>query len=232
MRYLLFCFMASSAMLVWACGADPAANDGGGAGGSGGACVPSANAAGICSGGPVQCVVPEGMCSCDTDAGLYLCPEGEPPGPDDPRGLPATQPKNGDCCWSEGMTCGGWDICAPICHCKEGKWSCKDPDCPLFFCPDPVEKLTGQFCDDRIGDFCNGSEMGCFDACTCVLDYGLGRGVWQCSGPECAFDGGFGDASPPPPIDDGGVPPPFEGGPAPPPTDAGPFDDGSVGDGG
>lgn len=205
MRYLLLCFMTATAVLVWACGADPVPNDG-----SGGACAPDDNVASACA-GPVQCVIPEGTCTCDlvTDAGslAFLCLAGELRGPDRPRGLPAMQPKSGDCCATEGMTCGGWDICAPICHCREGRWSCKDPDCPLFFCPDPVEELAGQRCDDRIGDHCVGSIKGCSDLCTCQLDYQLGGGVWQCTGPQCTFDGGVGEAGPP--IDAG----PFDAGP-------------------
>lgn len=206
--------MAATAVLVWACAADPA-NDGNGGGGS---CTPT-EVTPVCS-APVQCVSAAGACNCDTDAGMFLCPHGEPPGPSDPHGIPAKQPKTGDCCTEQGMICGGWDICAPICRCLDGKWECKDPDCPLFFCPDPIVQLTNQRCDDRPGDTCQENLKGCFMECTCQLSLELGHATWQCSELQCSFDGGV-------PMD-AGDPPPFDAGP----FDAGPIDGGSFGEGG
>jgi hypothetical protein len=182
MRYLLLCFAALTTTLVWACGKSPAESDG-----DGGACMPDENLAGACR-APAQCVNEDTSCTCDVNAGVFQCTNVVVP-----PWLPPVRPKNGECCEAEGVTCGGYDICAPICHCQGGKWSCVDPDCPLFFCPDPVSKLAGQFCDDRIGDTCQDSN-GCAVQCVCQLRADLARGVWMCAAPPCPFQG---DAGPP-----------------------------------
>lgn len=164
---------------------------GGGAAGAGGASTTGSSSSGTTSGGcdapppeacptTVQCVSPTLDCGCIGSPGAWSCSPGDPP-----SSLPSAAPAEGACCEEEGMYCGGFETCGPICHCKGGAWSCKTPvDCPPFACPSPVQTLAGEACPTRIGEVCEGTGT-CHYTCICRLDPATGSAAWECTIPPC-----------------------------------------------
>jgi hypothetical protein len=153
---------------------------------SSGATVSSSSASGGCDDplpeacpATAQCATVSFQCSCPGSPGSWQCSTGE-----QPSTLPGVAPVEGACCEEEGMYCGGFEPCGPICHCKSGAWSCKPPDaCPPFACPVPVETLAGEECPERVGEICEGSGF-CHYTCICELNT-TGSAAWACSIPPC-----------------------------------------------
>ncbi|UQA57504.1 hypothetical protein [Polyangium aurulentum] len=188
-----------------ACGSvvDPQSESGGsgGAGGAGGASATGSGTGSGASGGAggtssasggcnqpqpqtctktARCVTPTNDCSCVDTPGSWVCSSGNMM-----PNLPANAPAEGACCEEEGMFCGGFEPCGPICHCEGGTWSCKMPaQCPPFACPDPVEILNGEECPTTIGEVCEGSGF-CHYTCTCKLHPETGATAWECTIPPC-----------------------------------------------
>jgi hypothetical protein len=103
-----------------------------------------------------------------------------------PPDLPLAQPPDGSCCTIEGLACGGYQDCGPICRCHGGKFTCTTPPtCAAFVCPTDatsLDALGGQSCD-HIGMGC--LFMGCGPSCTCMLDPATGNPLWRCTTPPC-----------------------------------------------
>lgn len=127
-----------------------------------------------------QCVTSTLDCWCNGSSGSWLCSTANPP-----SSLPGTAPVEGACCEEEGMSCGGFDPCGPICHCKGGVWSCEIVGaCPPFACPSPVQDLNGEACPALVGQVCEGTGT-CHYTCICKLDAATGSAAWECTIPPC-----------------------------------------------
>jgi hypothetical protein len=192
------------AVLV-ACGSvvEPQSGSGGsgGAGGAGGAGTTGGGAASSASGvagssssasggcndpqpqacpTKAQCVTTARDCSCIDSPGTWACSSGNVP-----SSLPGNAPVDGACCAEDGMYCGGFEPCGPICHCKGGTWSCETPAaCPPFACPSPVQDLAGEQCPTLVGEVCEGTGF-CHYTCICKLDPANGAAAWECTIPPC-----------------------------------------------
>ena len=127
-----------------------------------------------------QCVTSTFGCWCGDSPASWYCSTADPPST-----LPAIAPVEGACCEEDGMFCGGFEPCGPICHCDGGAWSCKNPvECPPFACPSPVESLAGEACPTLVGETCEGTGF-CHFTCICKLDPATGSAAWECSIPPC-----------------------------------------------
>ncbi|WP_434045979.1 MULTISPECIES: hypothetical protein [Sorangium] len=97
---------------------------------------------------------------------------------------PTVPPPDGACCDTEGMTCGGYSDCGPVCHCQGGAWSCTTPAaCQPLVCPTDSEALLmldGTACPEHAGLECP-KAPGCTSVrCTCALNPETGTALWQC----------------------------------------------------
>ncbi|WP_433937438.1 hypothetical protein AB3662_22670 [Sorangium cellulosum] len=97
---------------------------------------------------------------------------------------PTVPPPDGACCDTEGMVCGGYSDCGPVCHCEGGAWSCTRPAaCQPLVCPADSEALLmldGTACPEHVGLECP-EEPGCTSVrCTCALNPETGTASWQC----------------------------------------------------
>ncbi|APR83918.1 Hypothetical protein A7982_09267 [Minicystis rosea] len=104
------------------------------------------------------------------------------------KGL-AKVPPNGACCDIEGMTCGGYEDCGPVCTCEGGAWSCKpDVMCEPFACPTDVGDLQALHdtpCDGHIGQGCSIGPACGGTFCTCTLDDETAKPSWRCATTPC-----------------------------------------------
>ncbi|WP_437292020.1 hypothetical protein [Sorangium sp. So ce406] len=151
-----------------------------GAGGAGGACTPWSDAGDMCA-TTVQCVASSAACACD--GGAVGCLDAVTFQPLELRG-PTVPPPDGACCDAEGMTCGGYSDCGPVCHCQGGAWSCARPAaCQPLVCPTDSEALLmldGTACPEHVGLECP-EEPGCTSVrCTCALNPETGTASWRC----------------------------------------------------
>lgn len=190
--------LSLAALLLAACGSSTgpssssssntttaAGGAGGNAGGAGGAACSQGNPSGACA-GKAQCVTPDIACRCEE--GNLACSStstGDPVSLD----LPAAAPTDGACCANEGVICGGYADCGPICSCVAGHWSCATPNaCPPFTCPDTMSGLFAlgeQACPSLIGTVCSAHEGCSTTACECKLDPENGSATWRCTTTPC-----------------------------------------------
>jgi len=184
---LLFALAACGPAVESPSGSGGAGGAGGAGGGAGGVMTANSSSSGGCNEPQpaacpktAQCVSPTLDCACSGSQGSWLCSSGP-----EPSNLPGIAPVDGACCTEEGMFCGGFETCGPICHCQGGAWSCKAPvDCPPFTCPTPVESLAGEACPTLIGEVCEGTGF-CHYTCMCKLDPATGAAAWECTIPPC-----------------------------------------------
>lgn len=134
----------------------------------------------------IQCVLPGAFCECNTNSlACHQTANGQPL----PSQPPPEPPPDGACCADEGMICGGFSECGPLCHCENGAWSCATPTaCPPFTCPtttSDVLALGNEACPMEIGKHCQASS-GCLHVdCKCALDPDNGHASWSCSATPC-----------------------------------------------
>nr|AYM54443.1 hypothetical protein [Phaselicystis flava] len=166
---------------------DVSSGSGGGVGGSA-ASGDASSGAGACGPGPsacvetAQCASPTLQCACVS--GAWACTSVQT-GMQVDVSLPDATPPACVACADEGLHCGGFTPCGPICHCKGGAWSCEAPaECPELTCPDDAWTLGDQACDGHVGSVCVGSGF-CAPTCTCSLDPMTGAPRWSCFSPPC-----------------------------------------------
>jgi hypothetical protein len=148
-----------------------------GTGGAGGSCVPFSEPPGTMCPSTLQCKTTTISCSCSGDA--TSCDEPDT-GTNDVH-PPKSRPPEGGCCDTEGLVCGGYEACGPICRCTNGAWACQAPDvCPKFGCPADLFPLEGQRCEPFVGQVC----ATCPLVCTCTLQPD-GGALWECWTPPC-----------------------------------------------
>ncbi|MFT3773833.1 MAG: hypothetical protein QM820_51340 [Minicystis sp.] len=166
-------------------GASGGAASSSGSGGSGGACSPWSDPGGACA-MTIQCVTPAADCQCLN--GTVGCRDIMTAKPLDFSG-PSQPPPDGACCDTEGLICGGYSDCGPVCRCQDGAWSCATPTaCPPFTCPTTFTELLelhDQACPGHVGLAC-GTGQGCTSAsCVCALDPSTGEAAWRCAATPC-----------------------------------------------
>ncbi|APR83920.1 Hypothetical protein A7982_09269 [Minicystis rosea] len=168
-----------------------AASSGSGASGGGNACTPWNGSGEACTASEpmtmVQCVTPKAICSCG--GGALDCYDSETFTKLDFQG-PTAPPPDGACCDTEGMTCGGYSDCGPLCHCTGGTWSCATPAaCPPFTCPttsNALFALQDAACPkEHIGLLCSVGEGCGYLGCTCTLKPETGDAAWRCIAAPC-----------------------------------------------
>lgn len=139
--------------------------------GNGDACVATA-----------QCAAPDVQCVC-LDGGWH-CMSTQTGKPIDVS-LPDATPTTCTACNVEGLHCGGYEPCGPMCHCTGGMWWCDEaPACPPFACPAEVWTLAQTTCHGLIGTVCEASGS-CSPTCTCDIDPETGTPTWRCLTPPC-----------------------------------------------